>query len=174
MVGQASQVRLLEWTWQQVHRRCGTAYRPLGTFFGNLTFFFFSLIFGNLVATIPFFSPTILATWLPQLFFFFSPTTWLPQSFFSPLTSLEFRQLSYHNWFFSFRALLLWALHQLGSWIWAKRISVTLLPKFNSFLTPLSHHFSLLNLLNNFEQYTSQINSIFCNIQPKDSHDHSP
>ena len=154
MVGQASQVRLLEWTWQQVHRRCGTAYRPLGTFFGNLTFFFFFLSFS--------------VTWLPQFLFsplqfwqlgchncfFFSPTTWLPQSFFSPLTSLEFRQLSYHNWFFSFQALLLWALHQLGSWIWAKRISVTVLPKFNSFLTPLSHHFSLLNLLNNFEQYT--------------------
>ena len=147
--------------------------QAIGNIFRQLDFFFFFLSFS--VTWLPqFLFFLILATWLSQLFFFFSPTTWLPQSFFSPLTSLEFRQLSYHNWFFSFRVLLLWALHQLGSWIWAKRISVTLLPKFNSFLTPLSHHFSLLNLLNNFEQYTSQINSIFCNIQPKDSHDHSP
>ena len=72
MVGQASQVRLLEWTWQQVHRRCGTAYRPLGTFFGNLTFFFFFLSFS---------------------------VTWLPQFLFSPL---QFWQLGCHNCFFFF------------------------------------------------------------------------
>ena len=67
--------------------------------FGNLVaticfFFFFPPIFGNLVATILIFSlltPSILATWLPQLvslfFFFFFPllfsATWLSQFLFS-------------------------------------------------------------------------------------------
>ena len=88
--------------------------------------------FSNLVATIFFFLP-FSATWLPQFLFF------------SFLTLLQFQQLSCHDWFFLFRALLLWALH-LGSRFCAAIILVTSLPKFKIFfsLQP-SHHLSLIS-----------------------------
>ena len=85
----------------------------------KISLFFFSFIFNNLVATI---------------------------LFFSLLTPLEFRQLDCHNWFFPehfsfghFKDI------DLGNRNRAKGISVTSLPKFNSFLTPLLDHFSLLS-----------------------------
>ena len=65
--------------------------------------------------------------------------------FFSLFTPLEFQQLGWHNWFFPSEHFSFGPFINLGSRIRAEEISVTSLPKFNSFLTPISHHFSLLS-----------------------------
>ena len=144
-------------------------------FFFFFFFFFFSqqlvvilyLFIIILLCCHNFFSLSFLATWLPQIFFF--PLSFLAthfqqlgchKSYYSPLqfrqlgchnpffslfTPLEFQQLGWHNWFFPSEHFSFGPFINLGSRIRAEGISVTSLPKFNSFLTPISHHFSLLS-----------------------------
>ena len=97
---------------------------------------------------------------LPQIFFSLSFLATCHNSFFSPphfrqlgchnpffslLTPLKFQQLGCHNWFFPFEYFYFGHLINLGSQIRVKGISITSLSKFNSFLTSLSHHFSLIS-----------------------------
>ena len=114
--------------------------------------FFFPLIFGNLVATNFFFPLSFLATHFQQLGChksYYSPLQFRQlgchNPFFSLFTPLEFQQLGWHNWFFPSEHFSFGPFINLGSRIRAEEISVTSLPKFNSFLTPISHHFSLLS-----------------------------
>ena len=114
--------------------------------------FFFPLIFGNLVVTNFFFPLSFLATHFQQLGChksYYSPLQFWQlgchNPFFSLFTPLEFQQLGWHNWFFPSEHFSFGPFINLGSRIRAEEISVTSLPKFNSFLTPISHHFSLLS-----------------------------
>ena len=98
-------------------------------FFGNFLLFCIYLLLFDCDATI-FFFPFIFDNLVVIILF----------SFLS-----HFRQFGCYSWFFPFKHFFFGHFINLGIQFRAEGISIISLPKFNSFLTPLSHHFSLLS-----------------------------
>ena len=98
-------------------------------FFGNFMLFWIYLLLFDCDATI-FFFPFIFDNFVVIILF----------SFLS-----HFRQFGCYSWFFPFKHFFFGHFINLGIQFRAEGILIISLSKFNSFLTPLSHHFSLLS-----------------------------